>query len=536
MEIDVSNCVVCAIAATLDGRLLFAGSSDGSLSVWDTSPSQGRRLQHVRNAHDDWIRCLAVSRIGKGKEVLVSGSRDNTIRIWRLVSPPRSARFAGAPTSASASTSASAPVTILKLVSILRGHTDWVRCLVPMEERLASRRDRGRDSFHGNTNLRESEEEEGEEEGSSFLILSASDDCTIREWDLGEVARELRADKIILSKAAEKGQSCCQPSPVRVVEECQRGFNVGDCPRSLLISPDGASFYVGIMDSTVRKVVRETGQVVQILKGHTGLVTCMAYSPSHISSPSPQIYSQQQQDQLTSCLLYTGSDDHTIRQWCVESGRCLRIFEGHSDWVRGLKVTTKGDVLYSGSADCTLRVWETGTDTEKSKDVCTSSSIASGIERENAPILASDITAAVRGRPLLQTSTSTTSTALHANNMEARECVVRPSLSISGHKEAVWDLEIINNNILVSSSADGRVKYWCLGLPGIWKQDTHYLYPKAFKEKVRLLLLIHNRCCMSEISYLSQELLYKIIGVYATMEKRSTQEGTEGHLLLQKRM
>ena len=114
--------------------------------------------------------------------------------------------------------------------------------------------------------------------------------------------------------------------------------------------------------------------------------------------------------------------------------------------------------------------------------------------------------------------------------------MVRQSTSVLAHKEAVWDLEVINTGLtstLVSSSADGRVKYWCIGLPSAWGQETHYLYSPTFKEKVRLLLLIHGRCCMNEVSYLSQELLYHIIGMYAKMEKGG--EEANGHLLLQER-
>lgn len=38
-------------------------------------------------------------------------------------------------------------------------------------------------------------------------------------------------------------------------------------------------------------------------------------------------------------LLFSASDDQTVRVWEVESGRCLRTLEGHTDFVRSVALS-----------------------------------------------------------------------------------------------------------------------------------------------------------------------------------------------------
>jgi WD40 repeat protein len=55
--------------------------------------------------------------------------------------------------------------------------------------------------------------------------------------------------------------------------------------------------------------------------------------------------------------LASASFDNTVRVWDASSGVCLRVLEGHTNWVRS--VTTLGDGrLASASEDNTVRVWD----------------------------------------------------------------------------------------------------------------------------------------------------------------------------------
>uniref|UniRef100_A0AC34FED0 Uncharacterized protein n=1 Tax=Panagrolaimus sp. ES5 TaxID=591445 RepID=A0AC34FED0_9BILA len=51
----------------------------------------------------------------------------------------------------------------------------------------------------------------------------------------------------------------------------------------------------------------------------------------------------------------SGATDRTVRIWKVEDGTLLKIFVGHANIVRTLKVV--GDRIISGSRDKTLRIW-----------------------------------------------------------------------------------------------------------------------------------------------------------------------------------
>jgi WD40 repeat protein len=55
--------------------------------------------------------------------------------------------------------------------------------------------------------------------------------------------------------------------------------------------------------------------------------------------------------------LISGSADHTIKIWHLESGQVLQTLSGHTDTVRSLTLTSNGKTLISGSGDRTLKIW-----------------------------------------------------------------------------------------------------------------------------------------------------------------------------------
>ena len=56
--------------------------------------------------------------------------------------------------------------------------------------------------------------------------------------------------------------------------------------------------------------------------------------------------------------LFSGSYDHTIREWDTDTGECIRVLEGHTRWVYALALD--GRRLFSGSFH-TIREWDTDT-------------------------------------------------------------------------------------------------------------------------------------------------------------------------------
>jgi WD40 repeat protein len=88
-----------------------------------------------------------------------------------------------------------------------------------------------------------------------------------------------------------------------------------------------------------------SGREVRSFKGHSDWVNSIAFSPD-----GKQILS--------------GSSDRTVRLWDVASGREIRSFKGHSGPVYSVAFSPDGKQILSGSIDSTVRLWDAATGTE----------------------------------------------------------------------------------------------------------------------------------------------------------------------------
>jgi WD40 repeat protein len=108
------------------------------------------------------------------------------------------------------------------------------------------------------------------------------------------------------------------------------------------ITPDGRRAVSGSSDKMLRMWDLESGRCLRILEGHTDRVTSVSMTPDGRRAVS-------------------GSRDE-MRVWDLESGECLRTLEGYTSNV--MSVTPDGRRAVSaswrvpGSADATLRVWD----------------------------------------------------------------------------------------------------------------------------------------------------------------------------------
>ena len=92
-------------------------------------------------------------------------------------------------------------------------------------------------------------------------------------------------------------------------------------------------------DEEVRKNLPPGVKLVRTLRGHTGEIGRIAWSPD-------------------GWLLASPSEDGTIRLWDAETGECLQTLEGHQGLVYCTAFAPRGDRLASGGVDHTVRVWD----------------------------------------------------------------------------------------------------------------------------------------------------------------------------------
>ncbi|KAJ7445756.1 WD40-repeat-containing domain protein [Mycena galericulata] len=97
--------------------------------------------------------------------------------------------------------------------------------------------------------------------------------------------------------------------------------------------------------TVARKMDLETGNTLQIYRGHTGPVTSIAFCDKVPSSSDADI-------------LITGSWDKTIKLWDTDTKTLISSTEGHSDFVKCLFVFPSLQLLVSGSSDKIVRFWD----------------------------------------------------------------------------------------------------------------------------------------------------------------------------------
>lgn len=225
-------------------------------------------------------------------------------------------------------------------------------------------------------------------------------------------------------------------------------------------SPRGSLLAAGLLDGTVRLWDVASGQVVQILQGHSDLVGQVVFSPD-------------------GGLLASGSADGTIRLWDVGSGQVLSVLEGHQAGVQSLSFSPKEDFLASGSIDGTVQLW----------DVAQLLQVGAGtavrvLERHQDWVLSVDFGPGgamfasgsckagdqrgrcVAGEILVWDVAAVLDTAAAASLYEATD----PELVVAeleGHTSRVYSLDFSPDGTLLAAGAgDGTVRMWDISSVG----------------------------------------------------------------------
>lgn len=267
-------------ALQYEGNILVSGSTDRSVRVWDIERGL---CQQVFYGHTSTVRCLQIlmptetGRDSSGqpiiqpeKPLIITGSRDSQLRVWRLPEVG-SRRYiqTGPPAQES-----DCPY----FIRVLMGHTHSVRAI----------------SAYGDT------------------LVSGSYDSTVRVWRIstGESLHVLRghSQKVYSVVLDHKRNRCISGSMDSLVKIWD--LTTGTCLNTL----EGHTLLVGLLDlrddrlvsaaadSTLRVWDPENGRCRNTLMAHTGAITCFQHDGQKVISGS----------------------EKTVKMWDVRTGECVQ--------------------------------------------------------------------------------------------------------------------------------------------------------------------------------------------------------------------
>uniref|UniRef100_A0A665WEJ0 Uncharacterized protein n=1 Tax=Echeneis naucrates TaxID=173247 RepID=A0A665WEJ0_ECHNA len=181
------------------------------------------------------------------------------------------------------------------------------------------------------------------------FVVSGSQDCTVKVWDLPPDLSKTEADMCQLTvRATEKAHD--------------KDIN------SVAVSPNDKLLASGSQDRTA-KLWSLAGEgsigLLGVFRGHRRGIWAVCFSPIDqvLATSSADGTTKLWSLQDFSCLkvghntrVFYGSDG-LVKLWTIKTNECVKTLDAHQDKVWGLHTNRKDDKMVTGSADSTITVW-----------------------------------------------------------------------------------------------------------------------------------------------------------------------------------